>query len=59
LGVAIFQGEVEMAGFGSAKVGDFAFDPSIGVFAFDVGADCGDQVADFPDSTVRGSEVEA
>ena len=48
-----------MSGVGGAEVGDFAFDPGVGVFALDVGADGGDQVADIPDAALGGAESKA
>ena len=45
LGVAILQGEVEVAALGRAVVGDFALDPDIGKALFKMGADGGDQLA--------------
>ncbi len=59
LRVAVFEGEVEMSGLGGTEVGDLAFDPGVGVFALDVGADGGDQVADFPYAAVGRAKVEA
>ena len=58
LSVAVFEGEVEMSGLGGAEIRNFAFDPGIGIFAFDVGADGGDQVANLPYAAVGGAEVE-
>jgi len=59
LGVSVFEGEVEVSGVGGAEVGDFAFDPGVGIFAFDVRADGGDEVADFPDAALWRAEGEA
>src|SRR5579864_324250 len=59
LGVAVFQGEVEVSGVGGAKVGNFSYDPGVGIFTLDVSTDSGDQVADLPDATVRRAESEA
>ena len=59
LGVAVFQGEIKMAGIGGAEIGDFAFDPGVGIFALDVGADGGDQVANFPDAALGRAEAES
>ena len=59
LSVAIFQSEIKMAGLGSAEVGNFAFHPGVGIFALDVGADGGDQVADLPHSAFGRAEGES
>ena len=54
LGVAVLEGEVDVAGGRGAAVGDFAFDPDVGVVAFDAAADAGDEVADGPDAALQG-----
>ena len=59
LGVAVFQGEIKMARIGSPEVGNFAFDPCVGIFAFDVRADGGHQIADFPDAAVGRPKAES
>ena len=48
-----------MAGIGGAEIGNFAFDPSVRIFALDMGADGGDQVAHFPDAALGWAETEA
>jgi len=48
-----------MSGLGNTEVGDFAFDPGVGIFAFNVSADGGDQLADFPHAAVGRAESEA
>src|SRR5579871_5210238 len=59
LRIAIFQREVEMSRFGRTEVRNLSFHPGVGVFALDVRADCGDEVAHLPDTAVRRAEVEA
>jgi hypothetical protein len=54
LGVAIFEGEVDVAGGGGTEVGDFAFDPEVTIFALHVEADVADEVADLPDMPGEG-----
>ena len=47
LGVAVLEGEVDVAGGGGAAVGDFAFDvEQAGVEVLDVAAELGDELAD-------------
>jgi len=52
--VAVFEREVDVAGGRGSKVGDFAFDPEVAVFALDVEAHFADEVADFPDAARDG-----
>src|SRR5262249_50619061 len=59
LGVAVFEREVKVSGLGSAEVGNFSFDPGVGVLALDMRSDGGDQVADFPYTAVGGAKVKA
>jgi hypothetical protein len=47
---SLFEGEVEMAGGSGAEVGDFAFNPDVGVAFLDELADLGDEFADGPDA---------
>jgi hypothetical protein len=48
-----------MAGVRNSKIGDFAFDPTVRIFALDVGANGGDEGADGPDTTLGRAELEA
>ena len=48
LGLRVFEGKVEMAGGGWAKIGDFAFDPDVAEFGFDEFAGFGYQLMDLP-----------
>jgi hypothetical protein len=56
LGIAVFQSEIEMSGFGRAVVGDLAFHVDVCVFALDRGADGADEVADGPYASGRSLE---
>ena len=60
LRVSVFEGEVDVAGGRGAEVGDFAFDPEVAVFAFDVKAHLANEITDFPDAAADrgGSELE-
>lgn len=54
LRIAVLDGEVDVAGWRWAKVGDFAFDPDVAVFALNVQSHFADQVADLPDVARNG-----
>lgn len=54
LGFAVLEGEIDMAGGGGAAVGDFTFDPEVGIGVFDVLTDVADQGSDGPDATLDG-----
>jgi hypothetical protein len=49
LRVAVFECEVDVARWRGTQVRDFAFDPEVAVFPFNVEADFTDEVADLPD----------
>ncbi len=53
LGVAVLQGEVNVAGGRGAAVGDFAGDPEVGIGLLDMLANVGDEVEDGPDAALR------
>ncbi len=59
LGIAVFEREIKMAGIRGTEVGDLAFHPGVGVFAFDMSADGGDQVADLPYPALGRAEGES
>jgi hypothetical protein len=50
LGVAVFEGEVEVAGGSEATVGNLAFDEKAGVGGLDLVADVGYELVDRPDA---------
>ena len=49
LGFAVFEGEVEGAGAGGAGIGDFTFNPDVGVVAFELAAQGADEFCDGPE----------
>ncbi len=57
LRLAVLEREVDVAGGRGTAVGDFAFDPDVLVFALELLADAGDQVADGPDAAFFGGYV--
>src|SRR5450755_3907414 len=59
LRIAIFEGEVKMAGIRSAEIGDLTFHPRIGILPFDVRTHRGNQIANFPHPVFRRAEAEA
>jgi hypothetical protein len=48
-----------MAGIMGTKVRNLTFHPGIAIFPFNVGTNCGDQVAHLPDTPIRWSKTES
>jgi hypothetical protein len=48
-----------MSRLGCTKVRDFSFNPGVGILTLDVSADCGDKIADLPNTAIWCAEVEA
>ena len=50
LPMLILQREIEVSGGSAAQIGDFAFDPAVGIGSLDVAADLCDEFPDSPDA---------
>src|SRR5215467_7851473 len=48
-----------MSGFWRTEVGDFTFDPGVGIFALDVRANSRNEIAHLPDAPLGRSEGES